>query len=125
MRTPAVCLLFLIASFIVSGRVNGHERNELVQFPKPGKGWKALEYEQKIKSCIPWHWAVFSNSENGDLLSFAAHRVGQKESRRLIFWSDTAREIFPIGHPVWINTSKQRTTGTSNTIRNGVVELKA
>src|SRR6476661_7444487 len=69
--------------------------------PKVPKEWSLRESSGFGEPKWRWSWIVLTNSQNGDVLSFAAHKSGSGEPRELIFWSDTAHEIFQGGLPVW------------------------
>ena len=122
MRPETLVQALLVATLIASQSGGADEPKATMHFPNPGKCWELIKYKDS-KPSIPWYTDVFVNTESSDLLSFAARRVNPTKPRKLVYWSDSAREIFPIGHPVWTTSSTHGTT--SNTIRNGVVKINA
>ena len=88
------------------------------ELARAGDEWRLREKGKGDDS--PWRWVVYTNAANGDLLSYAARRIepGQKD---LITFTDTAREIFPAGLPVW--SSEPKPTLITASLRYGVTRL--
>jgi len=94
--------------------------------PAIEKKWKLREQGKSDASIFAWNWIVFTNSENGDVLSFAAHRFAPGERRELIYLSDTAHESFVDGFPMWSRGESAAASMESvsmESIRNRVVKL--
>ena len=72
---------------------------------------------------ITQSWVVLTNSQSGDLLSFAAQQMGSKPFPEVnrVSWSDAAGSIFPGGYSAWHKVPAWDFTG--HWIRNDVVEL--
>lgn len=94
----------------------GHELIPIGTIPHPGANWEVSADDQQAKpnSNLPFHWIVFRNKTSGDLLSFAARPPETGPKRGLEYWSDTALEIFPNGHPVWGQRGNESTTTVLN-----------
>ena len=126
MRTHALVFLLLAVCFAASHRVAAQDLLLFGPLPKLEKNWK-LQAQGKYGDS--WGWVVMSNDKSGDLLSFAAHRLGPGEKLQLgpgkksglIYLSDTSHEIFPTGTPSWLETRKH--DGSITSIRAQVVKL--
>jgi hypothetical protein len=67
-------------------------------------------------------WIIFSNSQNGDMLSFAADEIARKVRKvDRVPWSDMAGSIFSGGYPVWNKPAGENFAVYF--IRNEVVQL--
>ncbi|MCI0540553.1 MAG: hypothetical protein L0Z50_35585, partial [Verrucomicrobiales bacterium] len=109
--SPLQAIFLVLVTWLSTGhRVNAQELPLFGQLPTPEKNWKLREKKKSGDSPVSWSWVVLTNFESADVLSFAAHKLGPGEPRELISLSDTAREIFPAGYPVWIPGSKQHFT---------------
>ncbi|HKS36463.1 MAG TPA: hypothetical protein VJW76_04685, partial [Verrucomicrobiae bacterium] len=125
MKAPSTALIFLVGWLSTDYHASGQELPMFGQLPIPGKNWKLREQGKSddfpVPWEVPWAWVVMTNSESGDVLSFAAHKLPQGSKLELIYLSDTAREIFPAGDPLWVSTRNQ--DFNPYTIRNSVVRL--
>ena len=122
MRTPSPAFLLLIFWFATGHCVGGEALPLFGELPDPGKNWRLREQGKCGDSSFQWHWVILTNSETGDVLSYASHRFEPGERRELIYLSDTAHEIFPAGYPAWGSGSKPNVIGTYS-IRYRVTKL--
>ena len=128
MQTRALGFLLSLVWFAAGDRVAAEDLPLFGKLPKLGENWKVQSQGTSGES---WGWVVMSDAKSGDLLSFAAHRLGPGEKRQLtpgehtglIYLSDTSREIFPNG--IWCATRKrEESRERSNvTIRNRIEKL--
>jgi hypothetical protein len=92
--------------------------------PSLGQMWKLRD--QGIYGTAPqgWAWAVFTNSQSGDLMSFAVENCGTRSAPKVSLsgpWLSTASEAFPNGNPMWVGNPGQGLRG--NWIRHNLIEL--
>lgn len=130
MQKRALAFLLLAVCFAAGDPVAVQALPLFGQLPKLGANWKV---QTQGKNNDSWGWVVMTDEKNGDLLSLAAHRLGPGEKRQLapgdhaglIYLSDTSREIFPNGHPSWLETQKRKESKERSniTVRNQVVKL--
>src|ERR1041385_5097525 len=92
----AVCAVWLGAGFFATAT----DLSLVGRLPELSPEWKLRERGQYGEATFQWHWLVFTNTE-GDVLSFASHRLEAGEKRDLIYMSDTAHESFFDGWPMW------------------------
>ena len=128
MHARALGFFLSFMFFAASDRVVAEDLPIFGKLPKLGENWKL---QAQGKSGESWGWVVMTDAKSGDLLSFAAHRLGPEEKHQLthgahtglIYLSDTSREIFPKG--VWCETKKREESkgGSNNTIRNRLEKL--
>ena len=128
MKARAFGLFLLVAWFAAGDGAVAEDLPFFGKLPKLGENWKL---QAQGKSGESWGWVVMTDSKSGDLLSFAAHRLGPEEKRQLtpgehtglIYLSDTSREIFPNG--IWCETRKREKSkdGSNSTIRNRIEKL--
>jgi hypothetical protein len=114
MRIFLVLLLLTCAS-----RGHGEDLPLYGPLPKLTSDWLVREKGGLGDPPWRWSWVILTNSQNGDLLSFAAHKGTSEKPRELIKWSDTAHELFPGGLPRWTVKSGFGT----RPIRNSVVKI--
>ena len=113
-----LAFLFFAAWCIASNRATAQDVPPFGQLPKLDERWKPHAPAAVRDS---WGVLVMINEKTGDLLSFAARRLGPAEGHELIHFSDTAGELFPTGLPWW---QKEIKAGdTKERIRNRVVKL--
>ena len=122
MRTPSSAFFLLIAWLAVGHCLGDEVLPPFGQLPDSGKNWKLCEKGKYGKSSFQWHWVIQTNAENGDVLSYAAHRFepGEMRELKLINLSDTAGEIFPFGYFAWTSGPKPHTI---HPIRSRVTKL--
>ena len=128
MQTRALGFLLSLVWFAAGDRVAAEDLPLFGKLPKLGENWKV---QSQGKSGESWGWVVMSDAKNGDLLSFAAHKLEPGEKRQLtpgehtglIYLSDTSREIFPNG--IWWETRKRQESkdGSNISVRNQIVKL--
>src|SRR5512133_4373016 len=98
MGTASASFLIMIVSLVASA--SAEDLGLFGPLPNPGKAWKLCGSGKSPGSAL-WNWTVLTNSQTGDVLSFASHKIAPGEPRELIYWSDTAGEIFPGGYSAW------------------------
>ena len=128
MKARALGFSLLLGCCAAVGRVVAEDLPFFGKLPKLGENWTL---QAQGKSGESWGWIVMRDPKSGDLLSFAAHRLGPGEKRQLtpgehtglIYLSDTSREIFPNG--IWCETRKREESkdGSNITIRNRIKAL--
>jgi hypothetical protein len=124
MKVRAAASLFLTAWLATGVLASGQELPMFGQLPKLNERWRVREQGKDDASPIALSWIVLTNSQSGDMLSFAAQKiVGRKGFPKVNRgpWSDTAADMFPGGHPAWNKPLGQ--SFAVHWIRNEVVEL--
>ena len=124
MRIHTLAFLALAACCIANDRVAPQELPFFGQLPKLDENWKLLNRGKNGES---WGWVIMTNGKSGDLLSFAAHRLGPGERKELILFSDTSHELFPTGLPSWLKPRADKPDNSSiggvSSIRNRVMKF--
>jgi hypothetical protein len=114
--------MLMFISFSVSLKAASEQLPRFGVLPDLGRDWKFRESGTNGTASNGFSWMVFTNTQTGDLMSFAACKYGDgifpKVSRDS--WSSSAGEIFPDGYPVW---AKNHPEVMVNCIRNDLVEL--
>jgi hypothetical protein len=124
MKAHRAFILVLIGWIAASDQSIGQELPMFGPLPKLGKNWKLRDQGTYGTSFPKWSWAVFTNSQNGDLMSFAAQKLGNRPAPKVSLsgpWLSTASEIFPGGNPMFIGNPGHGLKG--NWIRNNVIAL--
>lgn len=124
MRTHTLVFLLFVVCCIGNHRVAAQELSFFGQLPKLDEHWKLLN---RGKNSDSLGWVVMTNEKSGDLLSFAAQRLGPGSMRELIYLSDTSHELFPTGTPSWLKPRAEKpntsSTGVVSSIRDRVTKL--
>ena len=73
------------------------------QLPKLDKRWTLCAQGTNGTSFYACSWVVLTNSQSGDMLSFAAQKIGTNAFPKVNRdpWSDAAADMFPGGYPAW------------------------
>lgn len=95
-------LLLTLCVLLPKATLSGAELKPIGTLPKLDEEWElSTEFPRPENELSKFHWVVFRNKKSGDLLSFAALPPETGKKRGLVFWTDTAHEIFPHGRPSW------------------------
>ncbi len=108
------------------GRGQGQEVPLLGEPPKLEPEWVLFRQATNLSPAFSHYWAVFTNSQSGDQLSFDAKKYGNdpiSDPNLTSWWGDAANGTFPGGFPNVYQSSKRYYMGVS--IRLNIVELDA
>jgi hypothetical protein len=89
MRTSQALLL---VSILAACSLAAKDLPLVGQLPALPPEWKLREDGKYGETSFRWDWAVFTNAQ-GDILSFASHRMSVGEERQVIYFSDSPREL--------------------------------
>lgn len=122
MKARAAESLFLITWLATALLSRSQELPMFGQLPKLDKRWTLCDQGTNVTASYGLSWVVLTNSQSGDMLSFAAQRFGTNAFPSVNrAWSDMAADIFPGGYPAWSKPPGQNFR--VYWIRNDVVEL--
>ena len=123
MKWHAAESLFMTAWLATGLLAIGQELPMFGQLPKLDKRWTLCAQGTNGTSFYVCSWVVLTNSQSGDMLSFAAQKIGTNDFPKVnrVPWSDAAADMFPGGYPAWDKPLDQSLR--VHWIRNEVVEV--
>ena len=122
MNLSRLAAMLVIAWFASSDTTRSQELALFGELPRLNPRWRLSEQGTNGSASSGRSWVVLTNSQDGDILSFAAERMGGKRFPAATrTWSDAADSIFPGGYPAWHKSAPTELRG--QWIRNNVVEL--
>jgi hypothetical protein len=118
-------VFFGLLAWLVAGHHAGCQEMPMFgHLPALNTLWNLSEQGTNVtSSSFRWSWIVFTNTQNGDLLSFASQKLETNKVSKInrVPWSDAAGSIFSGGYSALAGGSSRTFRG--NWIRNNVVEL--
>jgi hypothetical protein len=114
--------MLAIAWLAISDITLGQELALFGELPKLSPHWMLAAQGTNGPASFARSWMVLTNSQDGDILSFAAQQMrGKPFPDASVSWSDAAGDIFPGGYPARHRSGPTELTG--HWIRNNVMDL--